>query len=58
VPGDSQSYSSFPMSGAKTLNLYASQRYYAACSGVKLALRCHSWCYTKTLLVQLWRCQC
>jgi len=47
VPGDGQSYSSFPMCGAKTLNLYASQRYYAACSDVKLALRCYSWCYTK-----------
>jgi len=47
VPGDGQSYSSFPTSGAKTLNLYASQRYYGSCSDVKLALRCHSWCYTK-----------
>jgi hypothetical protein len=46
VPGDGQSYSSFPLSGAKTLNLYASQRYYAGFSDVKLALRCHSWYYT------------
>jgi hypothetical protein len=44
VPGHGQSYSSFPMSGAKMLNLYASKRYYAGCSDVKLSLRC----YTKT----------
>jgi hypothetical protein len=44
VLGDSHSCSSFSMSGTKMLNLYASQRYYAACSDVMLAHRC----YTKT----------
>ena len=39
-PRRRQSYSSFPMSGAKTLNKCASRRYYGACSDVKLALRC------------------